>query len=200
MINSSGFERNRRDRARQEAINENDETRKRFEIMARAVFAKFKACLTLPGINDYRASEGAINIIYKSLQEDRDAADISHIIQQLHSVIEPAITVRSDSPGDGRIYDISAIDFDLLRREFERHPPTSKPTVHNLKDAIEKRLAQMLAQNPLRTNFQQRYEEIVAEYNGEKDRVTIETTFEALMRFMGELDEEATARYTRGAG
>ena len=97
VINSSGFERNAAiDRAKN-AINENDETRKRFEIMAREVFSKFKACITLPGINDYRAAEGAISIIYKSLQEDRDAADISHIIQQLHSVIEPAITVRPES-------------------------------------------------------------------------------------------------------
>jgi len=197
VINSSGFERNAAIERAKNAINENDETRKRFEIMAREVFSKFKACITLPGINDYRAAYGAIDIIYKSLQEDREAADISHIIQQLHSVIEPAITVRSESLGDGRLYDISAIDFDLLRREFEQRP-NKQTTVHNLKDAIEKRLAQMLAQNPLRTNFQKRYEEIVAEYNGEKDRVTIETTFQALMRFMGDLDEEAKSTIREG--
>ena len=66
------------------------------------------------------------------------------------------------------------------------------------KDAIEKRLARMLAQNPLRTNFQKRYEEIVAGYNAEKDRVTIETTFEALMRLMGDLDEELTRAIREG--
>ena len=191
VIDSTGFERNAAIERAKNAINENDETRKRFEIMAREVFSKFKACITLPGINDYRAAHGAIDIIYKKLQEDRDAADISHIIQQLHSVIEPAITVRPQSGTESRIYDISAIDFDLLRREFERHTPNKQTAVHNLKDAIDKRLAQMLAQNPLRTNFQKRYEEIVAEYNGEKDRVTIEATFEALMRFVRDLDEEA---------
>ena len=53
--------------------------------MAREVFNKFKACLTMKGVNDYRAEEGAINIIYKSLQEDRDAADISSIIRELHA-------------------------------------------------------------------------------------------------------------------
>ena len=197
VINSSGFERNAAiDRAKN-AINENDETRKRFEIVAREVFSKFKACITLPAINDYRAAEGGISIIYKSLQEDRDAADISHIIQQLHAVIEPAIAVKPESLGGGRLYDISAIDFDLLRREFERLP-NKQTAAHNLKDAIEKRLARMLAQNPLRTNFQKRYEEIVAEYNGEKDRVTIETTFEALMRFMGNLDEEAESTIREG--
>ena len=97
VINSTGFERNAAIERAKNAINENDETRKRFEIMAREVFSKFKACITLPGINDYRAAHGAIDIIYKRLQEDRDAADISHIIQQLHSVIEPAITVRPQS-------------------------------------------------------------------------------------------------------
>ena len=55
---------------------------------------------------------------------------------------------------------------------------------------IEKRLALMLAQNPLRTDFQQHYENLVAEYNREKDRVTIEKTFEALLKFVVDLDEE----------
>jgi type I restriction enzyme R subunit len=50
--------------------------------------------------------------------------------------------------------------------------------------------AVLLAQNPMRTNFQQRYEEIVAAYNSEKDRVTIEATFEALLRLVAELDQE----------
>jgi type I restriction enzyme, R subunit len=56
----------------------------------------------------------------------------------------------------------------------------------------------MLAQNPLRTNFQQHYEEIVAAYNSEKDRVTIETTFEALMRLVADLDVESTRAMREG--
>jgi type I restriction enzyme, R subunit len=197
VINSTGFDRIAAiDRAK-EAVNENDETRKRFEVMARAVFTKFKACLTMKGVNQHRGEVGAINVIYKSLQEDRDAADISHIIQELHEVIEPAIAIRDGAPADGRIYDISKIDFDRLRREFEKRPK-KQTDVQNLKDAIEKRLALLLAQNPLRANFQQRYEEIVAEYNSEKDRITIEATFEALLRLVAELDEEATRAIREG--
>ncbi len=48
-----------------------------------------------------------------------------------------------------------------------------------------------MLQNPLRTNFQQHYEQIVSEYNREKDRVTIEQTFEALFKLVQELDDEA---------
>jgi type I restriction enzyme, R subunit len=35
----------------------------------------------------------------------------------------------------------------------------------------------MLARNPTRTDYQRKYEEIVADYNREKDRTTIEETF-----------------------
>lgn len=76
-----------------------------------------------------------------------------------------------------------------MRREFERSP-AKRTTVQNLKTAIEQRLRRLLRQNPLRTDFQRHYEEIVAEYNREKDRVTIEKTFEALLQIMGEMDDE----------
>jgi type I site-specific restriction-modification system R (restriction) subunit len=90
-------------------------------------------------------------------------------------------------------YDISKIDFDRLRREFERSP-AKRTTVQNLKSAIEQRLQRLLQQNPLRTDFQRHYQEIVAEYNREKDRVTIEKTFEALLQIMDEMgDEESRA-------
>jgi type I restriction enzyme, R subunit len=84
-----------------------------------------------------------------------------------------------------------------LRREFEKRP-NKQTEVHNLKDAIEKRLARLLAENPVRTNFQQRYEKIVADYNSEKDRATIEATFEALMRLVGDFDEESTRAMREG--
>ena len=99
--------------------------------------------------------------------------------------------------GDRAPYDISKIDFDRLRKEFERSP-AKRTTVQNLKQAIEQRLQRLLEQNPLRTDFQQHYEEIVAEYNREKDRVTIEQTFEALLKFVQELDEEESRAVREG--
>ncbi|MCB1882175.1 MAG: DUF3387 domain-containing protein, partial [Gammaproteobacteria bacterium] len=90
---------------------------------------------------------------------------------------------------ESEAYDISKIDFDRLRKEFERSP-AQRTTVQNLKAAIEARLQRLLAQNPLRTDFQQHYEKIVAEYNREKDRVTIEHTFEALLKFERSLEDE----------
>jgi len=190
IITQTGFARNAAILAAKEAANENDETRKRFEVMCRAVFTKFKACITVEGVNAHRADYDAINVVYKSLQQDREKADIFDIIRQLHQVVDEAIETQPDRVGeDSEAYDISKIDFDRLRQEFER-TPAKRTTVQNLKTAIEQRLQRLLQQNPLRTDFQKHYEEIVAEYNREKDRVTIEKTFEALLQLMGEMSDE----------
>lgn len=190
IIDSTGFERNAAIVKAKEAINKNDETRKRFEIMAREVFKKFKSCITFREVNNYRKRYDAIDIIYKKLQDDVDKVDISDIIRELHTVVDEAIDTRMSADSiDDNIYDISQIDFDLLRKEFEKC--TRKNTVvQSLKDVIEKKLNRMVIENPLRADFQRHYEQIVSEYNSEKDRVTIERTFEALMKYSKSLDEE----------
>jgi len=198
IINSTGFERNKAIVVAKEAVNENDETRKKFEVMCREVFIKFKACLTVPGINAHRAHYSAINIIYKNLQTDRDRADISDIIKQLHEVIDDAIKVH---PGQGKEprapYDISKIDFNRLRAEFE-NTKAKNTTVQSLKSVIEKKLERLIQRNPLRTDFQRYYEEIIAAYNKQKDRQNIEATFEALLKFVEDLDEEESRAVREG--
>jgi len=200
IITKTGFERNAAIVAAKEAANENDEIRKRFEVMCREVFKKFKACINTKGVNAHRAEYGAINIIYKSLQQDRERADITDIIQQLHHLVDEVIEVEvrdSGSEGGGDTYDISKIDFDRLRKEFEQSP-AKRTTVQNLKQVIENRLQRLLERNPLRTDFQRHYEEIVSEYNREKDRITIEKTFEALLRLVQDLDGEESRAMREG--
>ena len=198
VIRKTGFERNAAIVACKGAANRNDETRKRFEVMCREVFKKFKACINVRGINAHRADRDTINIVYKSLQQDREQADITDVIQQLHQVVDEAIETTADGVTDKHVpYDISKIDFDRLKREFE-HSPGKNTTVQNLRHVVEQRLQRLLKQNPLRTNFQQHYEEIVTEYNREKDQVTIEQTFVALLKLVQELDEEDSRAVREG--
>jgi type I restriction enzyme R subunit len=198
IIATTGFGRNAAIVKAKEAANQSDETRKRFEVMARAVFSKFKASLNEQGVNRYRSDYEAINIVYKSLQNDRELADISDILRQLQATIDDAITIQPTTGNESReVYDISRIDFDRLRKEFELSP-SQNTAVQNLRQAIEQRVARMLQQNPTRTDYQRHYEQIVSDYNREKDRPTIEATFEALMRFMKDLSEEDTRDMREG--
>ena len=119
IITKTGFDRNAAIMAAKEAANENDETRKRFEVVCREVFRKFKACINIKGINEHRKEYDAVNIVYKSLQQDRDQADITDIIRRLHQVVDEAIETKTVNGMDDRQpFDISKIDFERLRRNL----------------------------------------------------------------------------------
>ncbi|MBU4434488.1 MAG: DUF3387 domain-containing protein [Alphaproteobacteria bacterium] len=190
ILEKIGFARNKAIIDAKEAVNENDESRKRFQIMGREVFKKFKSCVNFRAVNAYRQRYAAIKVIYNSLDEDVQKADISEIMRALQMVVDDSIEAQPYSLAEeGRLYDISQIDFERLKKEFERSP-AKNTTVQSLKDAIQKKLEMMLRQNPLRTDFQKHYEELVSDYNREKDAVNIERTFAALLVLIEELDNE----------
>lgn len=199
ITSTTGFVRNKAILDTKNAINENDEVRKRFQLMARDAVTKFKACVHVAGVNDRRVRIDAVKIVYKALQEDVDHADISHILQALRKEVDLSIAIAdAKASEDGksdvretreRLFDISKIDFSILLKEFESSK-RKNTTVQSLKAAIESRLARLMAMNPLRKDLQARYEEIVAEYNHEKDRVTIEATFQRLTLLTKALSEE----------
>lgn len=185
---ANGFDKLKALKEVKELINHNDETRKRFEIAARAVFRKFKSCLTFPKIESYKADCQAINYIYSSLQDDKAAADTSAIIQKLNAIVAEAIDIRPDAETN-KIFDISKVNFDLLRREFAKSERKAGD-VQDLRSVLQARLAKMLAANPTLADYQERFDGIVAEYNKEKDKNTIEATFEALMRLTADMEAE----------
>src|SRR5204863_9452513 len=56
----------------------------------------------------------------------------------------------------------------------------------------------MLQNNPLRMDYYKKYQEIVADYNREKDRVTVEATFAKLVELANSLDVEQKRRVEEG--
>ena len=62
--------------------------------------------------------------------------------------------------------------------------------LQDIREVVEKKLAQMLANHPMRMDYYKRYQEIIADYNREKDRATVEVTFAQLVAFAASLDTE----------
>ena len=172
-----------------DAVSATDETRKRFGIMARELFKLFKF-IEKGDVNGLaRAKRDAIDAIYKLLTKRRNTADTSDIMVQLQKIIDEHIDVHAaDDKGSGR-FDISKIDFDLLHREFEKAKQKNL-LMGELRDVIENRLIKALRDNPSRTDFYDRYQKIIDDYNKEQDRATIEATFEELMKLSEDLNAE----------
>jgi type I restriction enzyme R subunit len=175
-----------------EAVYSSDEAKRRFEIMAREVFNRFKALLVEPSAWAFAERRDNIEAIYKKLTERRDTADVTELLKELHRIVNEAI--RTQAPGEDQAeeltFDLSKIDLDKLRNEFAKKVRRKATALQDIRDIVEQKLADMLARNPMRMDYQVKYEGIIADYNSEKDRTTIEETFRRLVELVQSLDEE----------
>lgn len=169
-----------------------DHSRQRFEILARAIFLRFKALVTEPTVHLYAERHDNIEAIYKKLSEKRDDADISDLLKALHRIVNEAI--RADAPGadqaQGLTVDLSRIDLEKLRDEFAKKVKHKATAIEDIRQLVERKLALLLAQNPTRMDYDVKYREIVGAYNLDKDRATIEATFAKLMALSASMDDE----------
>ena len=169
-----------------------DEARRRFEVLARQVFVRFKALLMEPSAFPWAERHDNIEAIYKKLSERRDTADVTELLKALHRIVNEAIRTRTpgDDQAEGLTLDLSRIDMEKLRDEFAKKVRHKATALQDIREIVERKLAEMLARNPSRMDYQRKYEAIVADYNREKDRVTIEETFRRLTELIEELDAE----------
>jgi len=188
----TGFDRIEALRDAVDALYRLDEAKRRFEIMAREMFLRFKALLMEPAAMAFAERHDNIEAIYRKLQDRRDTADVTQVLKELHRIVNEAI--RAAAPGDdhaeGLAVDLSRIDFEKLRDEFASQVRRKHAALRDIRDVVEHKLAQMLALNPLRMDYYKKYQEIVADYNREKDRATVEATFAQLVALAAALDAE----------
>lgn len=191
LLGARGFARIQALRDAVEAVYTTDEDKRRFEIMARQVFVAFKSLIAEPSALAFGERHDNIEAIYKKLQDRRDTADVTEVLKELHRIVNAAI--RASDPGvdhaEGLTVDLSKIDFNRLKDEFAR-VKRKRATLQDIRDVVEKKLAQMLADNPMRMDFYKKYQSIIADYNREKDRVTVEETFAQLLNLMDNMDDE----------
>jgi type I restriction enzyme R subunit len=175
-----------------DAVYTSDEAKRRFEILARQVFIRFKGLLMEPSALLYAELHDNIEAIYKKLTERRDTADVTALLKELHRIVNEAIRAQTPvaAEPDSRFYDLSTIDLGKLRDEFASKVRRKATVLQDIREVVEAKLAQMMARNPLRMDYYKKYQEIIADYNREKDRVSIEETFAKVMDLMASLDAE----------
>ena len=192
LIGTKGFERIKGLKDAVNAAYTSDDDKRRFEILARQVFARFKLLATERSAFAYAERHDNIEAVYKKLLERRDTADVTELLKELHRIVNEAILTQEpgEDQAEGLTFDLSEIDMEKLRDEFAKKVQRKETTLQDIRDIVEQKLAEMLARNPMRMDYQLKYEEIVAAYNREKDRVSIENTFKALIELIEELDAE----------
>ena len=161
----------------------NATTRTQFEIAARDVFRKYKALYPEPEVKPFVQAFNAIEAIYQQLNQKTKLADISDVIRRLQQEVDISVKVRDNEIRDNDFVDLSRLDFDKLRAAFAKSKQKNA-VVFDLQAAIQKKLEQMVQQNPLRLEFYEKYKAIIAEYNQGKDIQAVQKAFDDLNDFM----------------
>lgn len=194
VIHSDGFARMAQVQSGANALSGRDETRKRFGIAARELFRMFKY-VERDKLDDERKAKDAISAIYDVMHKRVGQADNSALMKRINDIVSEAIEVSPVSKDGSKRFDISSIDFDRLRMEFAKRKHQNL-ILRDLQDLIEGRLAEMMAVNPTRIDYYERYQAIVEAYNAEQDRAGIEKIFNDLLSLANDLDQE-TERWVR---
>ena len=101
----------------------------------------------------------AIAAIYAELQKKRKHINTTDLMIEINGIISTYVEIQhtpSIMREEPRRFDISAIDFDLLRREFAKVKKKNL-VMHDLEEVIRQKLDRMLFTNPDRINYKNFY-------------------------------------------
>lgn len=147
----------------------NDETKGEYLQRARDIFKRYKAILPDAAANEVRGICSLINIIAQRIRNLIPSVDPSDVRQEIEDLLDISIVPTNyitEAAGDyetDQMIDLSQIDFDQLRERFEtRHKQIE---VEKLRGTINRALSQMVRLNKTRMNYQEKFEQMIAEYN-----------------------------------
>jgi type I restriction enzyme R subunit len=187
-----GFDRIEAFRDAVNALNKTQEARRRFQVIVHEMMSRFNALVMDPSVFQYVERRDNLETICKKLDERIDTADVTALLKELHRIVSDAVATqgRGDDQATGLKVDLSKIDFQRLRDEFAKKVKRKFTALRDIQDVVEARLAKLLRVNPNRIDYYKQYQQIIADYNREKDRTTVEETFARLFKFIETVDAE----------
>jgi type I restriction enzyme, R subunit len=186
-----GFEREKLKEDAVAALVINDETRRQYLNLARAVDSLFKSLLPDAAAYEFGPLCNVFKVVAEKIRSELPVVDISAVMADVEALLNRSIAAGgyvmppvSNDPS--RYIDLSQIDFEALRAQFDKG---RKPIeVQKLRAKIAMKLALMVKLNRTRMDFLEEFQKMIDEYNAGSSNV--ETFFAKLMIFTKKLNEE----------
>jgi type I restriction enzyme R subunit len=176
-----------------EAILVNDDSKQRYLALTQNVTKLYKAILPDPAAGEFNPTLYAFGEITKRVKNLASPVDISEVKAAVEEILDESIGTLKyvipesrDVPPERLYVDLSQIDFDALKAQFDKgykHTEAEK-----LKGAIVSQLTQMVRLNKSRMNYLDKFQQMIDEYNAGSRNV--ETFFTELVEFAQELKVE----------
>ena len=170
----------------------NDETKKNYLQHTTHVTKLYKAILPDPNAHEFTKTYAFIHIVAQKIRNLTMPADISGVMTEVEDLLDRSIAPEGyliqtppDNYDTGGI-DLSQIDFEQLGERFNTEH--KRIEAERLRGAINGKLAAMIRLNRSRMDYQQKFEQMLAEYNA--GTIGVDDYVEGLFNFAGELHQE----------
>lgn len=185
-----------------------DELRRSFNVYQNTISALYEACK--PEV--LGQAKGRIVGAFQYLREMMDAiagqTDMESAAQRLDELLDESVVVdkaesfkarqfeaQYEVVQRGRVWDLSKVDVDKLREEFKQ-APYKNIQIADLRAFLDRKLAEMLAQNTTRVAFVQRLQRVIDAYNS--GATATENYYEELTALAQGLQTEAERHIREG--
>jgi type I restriction enzyme, R subunit len=173
-----------------DAVLVSDDAKREFLALATRALLLYRAILPDPAASELAAECALYAVMAEMIRSLAPQPDISAVEQQVVQLLEESIEAQGytiEPPGAAEsLVDLSQIDFEALRAKFsaaKKHVEAEK-----LRGALNSKLAQMVRLNHSRLDYQEKFEELIAEYNN--GALNIEELFAQLVDFAQSLSAE----------
>jgi type I restriction enzyme R subunit len=182
-----GFERVKRLDDAVEAVIVNDDSKRKYLLLADNVNRLYKAVLPDPAANEYFSICRLFRVIAKKIRSLIPAADISSVKQAVENLLDESIASEGYiiQPAE-QLVDLSQIDFEALKKKFVK--ARKRIEVEKLRGTINAKLRRMVRLNRTRMDFLEKFQQMIDEYNA--GSLNIDEFFSRLVTFAQELNEE----------
>lgn len=130
------------------------------------------------------------SVLAQKIRSLTPAADISQVMDQVADLLDRSVAadpyVMPSGATKQPLVDLSQIDFDKLREKFKQS--RKRTEAEKLRALISEKLYSMVARNKTRTDFLERFQQLIDAYNSGSQ--SIEAFFNELVRLAQTLNEE----------
>lgn len=165
-----------------------EENKKRFLQLTGLAWRLFKSILPDAKAYQFEEQSQLLHSIQKKIQALSPPVNIDRVMGDIEQVLDLSIDAEGYIISDQQdnTVDLSGLDFEKMRRDFEKKHKNTE--VQKLKNKVEQVLNDMVEKNKTRTDYLERFETMIAEYNAGSKNVDL--IYKDLVDFAEALSDE----------
>jgi type I restriction enzyme R subunit len=168
----------------------NDDTRRGYLSRAGYVDRLFKSLLPDTAANEFGPICKVFRVIADKIRSEIPPVDIAEVMAEIEALLDQSIGAEGYAMppviDPDRYVDLSQIDFEALRDQFEGSRKTVE--VQKLRAKLTFKLARMIQVNRTRIDFMEQFQKMIDEYNS--GAINVQVFFDRLLVFARRLDAE----------